>query len=166
MIGVLWDRIKRFFLYNEMRDVRDCHEKFGILATDFPVHLTKRKLQERVDFLCEEVQELQEALHSQDLMLQADALIDIVYVAKGTAVMMGLPWEDLWMDVQRANMQKERGVGKRGHQVDLVKPKGWVPPQTGRILIQHGYDPLMFTDCHGNIIEGQCYDDDIQPVER
>ena len=37
-----------------------------------------------------------------------DALIDLTYVAMGTAYMMGLPWQDLWDEVQRANMSKVR----------------------------------------------------------
>lgn len=76
---------------------------------------------------------------AQDIDEQADALIDLVYVAKGTAVMMGLPWDMLWDDVQRANMSKEAGVGKRGHLVDCIKPPGWVPPQTHEILQLAGY---------------------------
>ena len=77
----------------------------------------------------------------QDLALQADALVDLVYVALGTGVMMGLPWQQLWDDVHRANMGKVRGVGKRGHAVDLVKPEGWVGPRTAEILEAAGYDP-------------------------
>ncbi len=44
----------------------------------------------------------------QDLPKIADALVDLVYVALGTAHMHALPWQKLWDDVQRANMSKER----------------------------------------------------------
>ena len=71
----------------------------------------------------------------------ADALIDLVYVAMGTAVMMGLPWQQLWDDVQRANMSKVRGTTHRGHTVDVSKPPGWVGPKTMEILTKYGFNP-------------------------
>lgn len=127
----------------EFRDVRAFSEKFGLLHHDTPGHLTGRKLVERVEFLSEELTEFIDACAGQSLAGQADALVDLVYVAMGTAVMLGLPWDELWDDVQRANMEKERGVGKRGHLVDLVKPKGWRPPYTKEILMSHGYTPAQ-----------------------
>jgi predicted HAD superfamily Cof-like phosphohydrolase len=128
-----------YLTYDEFEDVRACHKKFGILEARTPAKLADGLAKERIDFLQEELNEFREAVETGDIEGQADALIDLVYVAKGTAVMMGLPWEKLWDDVQRANMEKVRGVGKRGHAVDLVKPAGWKPPQTGRILQEAGY---------------------------
>lgn len=49
-------------------------------------------------------------------------------------------WNELWDDVQRANMTKERAErkgdarSKRGSGWDIVKPKGWQPPDTAGIL--------------------------------
>lgn len=139
------EKVRRLFIYDEMEDVRDFHVKFGLIAHGVPGHLTKRKLNERVEFLQEELNEFKAACDAQDLAEQADALIDLVYVAKGTAVMLGLPWEDLWLDVQRANMTKMRGVGKRGHQVDVIKPKGWQGPMTAEILYKFGYNPESYS---------------------
>ena len=52
--------------------------------------------------------------------------------------MMGLPWPQLWDEVQRANMAKERakhaGESKRGSALDVVKPEGWVPPDVAGAL--------------------------------
>ena len=157
-------------------DVKACHTKYGLLVGQTPSPLTQRKLQERVEFLLEELLELAAAcglcvhvdtrpylsavdgtwkpihtlsvspnLHAptQDFPEQADALIDLAYVAMGTGVMLGLPWQPLWDDVQRANMSKVRGVTGRGHAVDLAKPPGWVAPKTQEILIAHGYDPAL-----------------------
>lgn len=140
----------------EFQDVRDFHQKFGLLCFDKPARLTKRKLLERIEFMLEELKEFAEASgHEvgvfqdqaealpgdgpQDLAGQADALVDLVYVALGTAVMLGLPWDWLWDDVQRANMAKVRGMTKRGHAVDVTKPPGWQGPQTQRILDLAGY---------------------------
>ena len=69
-------------------------------------------MQRRVDFLYEEMGELLESCDNGFVPGIADALVDIVYVAIGTAVMMGLPWNELWRDVQRANMAKVPGATK------------------------------------------------------
>ncbi len=155
----------------EFYDVKEFHLKFGHLSHATPVHLTKRKLLERIKFLQEELDEFTQACGytrirgslndrgfyidgvdqyveidgPQNLALQADALVDLVYVAKGTAVMQGLPWNQLWDDVQRANMAKQRGIGHRGNLVDCIKPEGWVGPRTLDILIAAGYDPIQAT---------------------
>lgn len=126
----------------EIEDVRKFYKKFDFIINESPTHLTSRKLQERVEFIAEELREFVTASRNQDLAGQADALIDIVYVVKGTAIMMGLPWVDLWDDVQRANMTKVRGVTHRGHAVDAKKPEGWQGPKTREILINAGYDPI------------------------
>lgn len=125
---------------NHYDDVRRFQLKFDMLVHHKPTHLTPRKLHERATFMEEELNEFSEAIRNDDLAEMADALVDLVYVALGTAASMGLPWQVLWDDVQRANMSKVRGVGKRGHLVDCVKPEGWKPPQTLAILEAHGYD--------------------------
>lgn len=161
-VSLAWDR--------ECCDVAEFHHKFGLMIGEQPRHLTKRKLGERVEFLQEELDELRCAMETQDMAEIADALVDMVYVAKGTAVMLGLPWEPLWADVQRANLGKVRGVGKRGHLVDCVKPPGWVGPRTTEILLAHGYNPLAFgrftwAGAHAQTFhcdEERCHDD--QPV--
>jgi predicted HAD superfamily Cof-like phosphohydrolase len=151
---------------SELLDVRQFHQKLGHLNGDgvAPRHLTRRKLAERANFLLEELCEFAAAagltmdadrennlvfvedpdldpgtLRQQDLSLQADALVDLVYVAKGTADMLALPWKALWDDVQRANLAKVPGKTHRGNAVDAAKPPGWEGPQTTAILETHGY---------------------------
>lgn len=138
-------------------DVRRFHEKFNLLVNEAPRHLTQRKLNERVECMREELDEFIEACSEQDLAAQADALVDLVYFALGTAVMMGLPWQELWDDVQRANMAKVRGISHRGHKVDCVKPPGWVPPQTHALLKTAGYD----SEVHSKV-EHHCDDEEGQ----
>lgn len=123
----------------EFEDVKLFQQKFGMLVHDKPVHLTERKLHERANFMQEELDEFTEAVNSHDLAKMADALIDLVYVAKGTAVSMGLPWRRLWNEVQRANMDKVRGIGPRGVKVDCIKPDGWQPPNIEEVLKEAGY---------------------------
>lgn len=47
-------------------------------------------------------------------------------------------WDELWDDVQRANMSKERATdpsqSKRGSSYDIIKPAGWVPPRTEELV--------------------------------
>jgi predicted HAD superfamily Cof-like phosphohydrolase len=148
---------------SEIEDVRAFHQKFGQLDPGRITHLTKRKLAERINFMLEELTEFAHGcgllLYSesvdpdgpyedQDMAEQADALIDLVYVLKGTAAMMGLgpAWPDLWDDVQRANMAKVKGPTHRnmGFGSDIAKPPGWEPPQTEAILLRHGYDRTAF----------------------
>lgn len=136
------------------KDVGDFHAKFTLLQATAPSLLTQRKLQERIEFMQEELDEFIMACainpttwepdkeRDQDLPGQADALVDLVYVALGTAQMLGLPWQELWNDVQRANMAKVRGTTHRGHAVDVTKPQGWVGPQGAAILQRHGFNRL------------------------
>jgi len=84
---------------------------------------------ERYAFMKEELQEFREAYLHDDTVGAADALADIVYVALGTAYLMGLPFGDIWDAVQRANMRKVPGFTKRGMPNDAKKPEGWVGPE-------------------------------------
>ena len=131
---------------HETNAVATMHDKFGILVSPKPTRLTRRKMGERIACLREELEELIMAANNRDLPEMADALVDLVVFAKGTAVMMGLPWAALFDDVMRANLAKVRGVGKRGHKVDLIKPPGWQGPQGREILLEHGYDPADSTE--------------------
>lgn len=145
-----WRRLWQWVLHphddRETTDVRTMMQKFGIMHFDQPGHLTTRKALERVRFLKEELEELEDAMLNHDLAEQVDALVDLVYVAKGTALMLGVDWSAHWDEVQRANLAKVRGVGKRGNKVDLVKPPGWVSPQHDDLLRRQGYDAADWLD--------------------
>jgi len=166
----------------EFEDVRDFHRKFNQIANDCPTHLTKRKLAERVNFMLEELSEFAHAAGlelddggkeliftpdgnaDQDFPLQADALIDLVYVAKGTAAMMGLPWRELWVDVHAANMRKElrptpHRAAFQAPSAMVGKPEGWVGPKTEEILAAAGYNRWAFSSLNGKINDHLCDDD-------
>ena len=131
--------IKRKFFYDEMEDVRAFYEKFNQPMAKSPTNvlITPDRVYERAAFMQEELDEFKRGAVQADLAEMADALIDLVYVVKGTAIEMGLPWEELWMDVQRANMAKVIGQTKRGIKIDVAKPPGWKGPQTAAILYQY-----------------------------
>lgn len=123
------------------RDVLNFHQTFvpdtiGILPRMLPADM----MEFRLKFLSEELLELAQAVGRSDREQAADALVDLVYVALGTAVMMGLPWDDLWVEVHQANMRKVRTesaqASKRGSIYDVVKPKGWEPPNIQAVIEQ------------------------------
>lgn len=83
-----------------------------------------------------------------------DALIDMVYVAFGTAHLFGYPWHEGWGLVQAANMTKVRAQSdgsdsKRGSSFDVVKPEGWRAPDIDGLLWLRGWRrDRQCTICH------------------
>ena len=91
----------------------------------------------RTSFLMEELAEYTQAITKKDAAGALDALVDIVYIALGTAWLFNLPFERAWEQVQKANMSKIRTKSKskkRGTSFDVVKPKGWIAPDIEQII--------------------------------
>jgi predicted HAD superfamily Cof-like phosphohydrolase len=91
----------------------------------------------RTSFLMEELAEYTQAITKKDAAGALDALVDIVYIALGTAWLFNLPFERAWDQVQKANMSKIRTKSKskkRGTSFDVVKPKGWTAPDIEQII--------------------------------
>ena len=98
----------------------------------------------RLRALSEELEELEDGYKELDLSKIADALVDLVVFAMGTATLHHLPWEELFADVQRANTSKvvqftDQKDRNGGGSIDLVKPAGWEGPKTEEILKKHGW---------------------------
>lgn len=133
----MWDNIQSF------------HEKFVLPSAEVPKLLEKDLLEFRVKFMQEELAEFDDACERKDLTKAFDALLDLVYVAMGTAYLMNVPWDEGWREVQRANMMKMRALrasdSTRGSTYDVVKPKGWVAPDRMllSVLIQHEHNLLV-----------------------
>lgn len=121
----------------DIADIATFHHKMGLPLGDKDRLLGDKKIQEfRTKFLDEELNEFKEALAEGDRVKAFDALLDLVYVAGGTALFMGVTpakWNAGWSAVQQANMAKERVANakssKRESDFDVVKPKGWVGPE-------------------------------------
>ncbi len=119
-----------------MQDIEAFHHKFGLVYEGQVRTLPKDLLEFRIKFMQEELDEYKEAAEAGDKEKQFDALIDLCYVALGTAYLQGLynVWDEGWARVQRANMAKIRvqrknfTLSKRQSPFDVVKPKGWVAP--------------------------------------
>jgi len=121
-------------------DVTDFHFKFDVPTSPVPAWLDLQAMQFRTRFLQEELDEFGEAYLDGDLNKAFDALLDLAYVAFGTAHMMGLPWQQGWDRVQDANMRKVRASSAydarstRKSTLDVVKPEGWKAPDHGDLV--------------------------------
>jgi len=129
-------------------DVGDFHRKFGLHASDHgdagPVEVPEELYLFRLKFLQEELDEFRDSWEHGDVAGLADALIDLVYVAMGTAHLFGFPWEALWNEVQGANMSKVRAtpeaMGPRQNSShDVIKGPNFTPPDINGVLEQYGW---------------------------
>jgi predicted HAD superfamily Cof-like phosphohydrolase len=139
-------------------DVEAFHIKFGVPLAGAPSFLDREANEFRVKFMQEELDEFKEDYANGDMLKAADALVDLVYVAMGTASMMGLPWQQLWDEVQRANMSKVRASGAddarsvRKSALDVVKPEGWKGPDHRAAVGDGANWPTFYASSGGNPI--------------
>lgn len=60
-----------------------------------------------VDLLTEEYIEVLHAIQAKDIVNLAQELVDVAYSAMSIAVNFGIPFDDIWREVHRANMTKQ-----------------------------------------------------------
>lgn len=82
----------------------------------------------------EESLEVFEAMNAEDLVGIADGLVDLIYVAVGTAVAYGIDLAPIWEEVHHSNLQKTNGPSRADGKV--LKPDNWIPPNVAG-LIEH-----------------------------
>lgn len=58
----------------------------------------------------------------------ADGLADLIYVAVGAALELGIPLAAVWAEVHRSNMAKVRPPIRVREDGKILKPEGWTPP--------------------------------------
>lgn len=116
--------------------IDEFHKKFQVSTSEVIGVLAPDVFEFRQEFLDEEIREFADATESCDVIRAFDSLIDLVYVAKGTALMMGITpaqWRAGFEAVHEANMQKVRtpsaSASKRGSDLDVIKPEGWIGPE-------------------------------------
>ena len=68
----------------------------------------------RIDLIKEELDELQEAMENNDLLEEADALTDILYVTYGAGHAFGINLDKCFDEVQNSNMSK---LGENGEPI-------------------------------------------------
>lgn len=113
-------------------DVLDFTEKFFLPAPISPRLLGHKDQLYRLARMLEELHEFQAAHLNGDLTKAADALADLAYFTIGTAIQMGIPFDQVWNLVHQANMEKARvagaGESKYSDGADIIKPAGWKSP--------------------------------------
>jgi predicted HAD superfamily Cof-like phosphohydrolase len=123
-----------------VQDIIDFHEKMGLKNVGPPDLGSIHYRAFRVNFLKEELKELEDALKEENMSEVFDALIDLTYVAMGTAYSMGFPWQEGWDEVHKCNMSKQRVQGaddsKRGTPLDVMKPADWKKPNLGQFIVK------------------------------
>lgn len=150
-----------------MLDIEAFHQKFGLEYLGKPRMLPPELFSFRSGFMEEELTEWRdeqpklidgltggtngESDHRQiahGLEQQLDALVDLVYVALGTAYLQfGIEvFHEAWKRVQTANMAKVRAEkkedSKRDSTFDVVKPAGWTPPDHHDLVKDHAHIPF------------------------
>ena len=116
-----------------VKAVEHFHDKFELSYDGPPRQLPETLGVQRMDFIGEEFVEYIKAVNAGDLHAQFDALIDIVYVAIGTALMHGFPFDEGFSVVHLANMKKVQ-AGINNMKQGVVKPEGWEPPNLEHLL--------------------------------
>lgn len=137
-------------------DIKAFHERFGLTYDGPPRALPEDLDGFRIKFMGEELSEyvssdaedhksirgvigvvLNNSL-APPLEKQLDALVDLVYVALGTAYLHGFDFDEAWRRVHAANMKKVRAQhakeSARGSTNDVVKPPGWTPPDLSDLV--------------------------------
>lgn len=118
-----------------LEDVYRFHEKFQIPQPKQPCDVAPDVFDFRSKFMQEELDEFRDAYAAGDKAKQLDALVDLVYVALGTALMFGFDFDRAWFLVQQANMKKVAGIATGRHgTLDVTKPEGWKPPDLDPIV--------------------------------
>lgn len=143
------------------QDIKDFHEKYQLAYNGKPRILDEELGEFRERFMAEELAEYLEAGDNarDDLMpslmhepgenvhvhleAQLDALVDLCYVAMGTAYLQGFDFEEAWNRVHAANMQKVRVANakdsKRESSYDVIKPPGWTAPDHSNLVADHAH---------------------------
>lgn len=76
---------------SDFQDVLAFHVKFGLPMGNVPTLMPEDAEKFRLGFLYEEAEEYEEAYNGGNIVKAADALLDLVYVAYGTALFIGCP---------------------------------------------------------------------------
>jgi len=119
---------------NWMNDIAAMHRKYKVnkKVQEFDPEKLNKLLEFRLNFLKEEMKELDQAVLDKDAEEVVDALIDLCVVAIGTLDIFEIDSEKAWNKVHEANMNKKVGIKEsRPNPLglpDLIKPEEWVGP--------------------------------------
>ncbi|MBU8597292.1 HAD family hydrolase [Shouchella clausii] len=108
--------------------VYDFQKKMSQPVSERPKCMDENRRHERYEYMKEELVEFLDAVFLVD---QADAMIDLIYLALGTLVEMGVEPEQLFEIVHKANMSKlwEDGKPRLNEIGKIIKPPHFVAPE-------------------------------------
>ena len=119
-----------------MSDVTSFHRRFNQPVAAAPTWPGDDAMTFRDRIMREEWEETAQAIKDRDLAEVADGLIDLIYGALGTFVVLGIDPEPLWQAVHQANMAKQPDGTKKP-----VKPAGWTPPDIQKLIEAQTHRP-------------------------
>lgn len=93
----------------------------------------------REKLLLEEVQECLHAAKHNDLIGVVDGLVDIIYIAQGTLVELGVDFQACWDEVHSSNMTKvdpRTGEVKRREDGKILKPESYRRPDLAKVVFK------------------------------
>jgi len=141
--GMVWSSLTntdtpRHMIPDMVRDIADFHDKFNIGYHGPPRALPLAIRPFREQRLNEELSEYNEACLKCDYEKELDGLVDLIYIALGTAHCHGWDFYEAWRRVHAANMAKvmssPNNPGKYGCSQDIVKPVGWRAPDLSDLV--------------------------------
>ena len=131
----------------EWNDVKEFHFRFGHPVADRPQQMDPERALKRYHWMLEEINEFIEA---DEIVEQADAMIDVIYFALGTLVEMGIKPDRLFQIVQEANMAKLWPDGKPHYNEEgkTIKPASWEDPHNKlKKEIERQYEDVCKQTC-------------------
>lgn len=108
------------------------HERFDVARAQRPERQSAEVHDLRARLLREEVEEVAQALAHGTLAEIAGELADLLYVAYGTAVSLGIDIRPVFEAVHLANMAKIGGAKRDDGKV--LKPPGWKPADIAAVI--------------------------------
>ena len=118
--------------------VKDFQQAFGQRVGDRPFLPSSHERELRMRLMKEEYKEYKKAEEANDLVNLAVELADIIYIACGTAVSYGIPLNEVFEEIHKANMAKLiDGKVLRREDGKIQKPDGWKPADVAGILKKH-----------------------------
>jgi predicted HAD superfamily Cof-like phosphohydrolase len=132
---------------NGLNDVAKFHDTFSLPIEERPIIPHAKRCELRVSLLQEELNELQEAIHDNDIVEIADALCDLQYVLSGAILEFGLAtdFKSLFDEVQRSNMSKtcktmDEALATQKYYLDSKGTTSFIEEKEGEFLVYRKED--------------------------
>lgn len=132
---------------NGLNDVAKFHETFSLPILETPIIPDIKRCELRISLLQEELNELKEAIATNDLVEVADALCDIQYVLSGAILEFGMgdSFKTMFDEVQRSNMSKtcktmDEAIATQKHYKESKGTDSFIEEKDGEFLVYRSED--------------------------